>query len=135
MRVLIIEDDITSRKLMGKFISKFGDYDYVEDGIEAIVSHRMALCQDNPYNLILLDLNLPEIDGLVVLKKIRGYEQKENIDQSKRSKIIVTTSTSESDIVKKAVALGCDDYLLKPVNRFKLIEHLRSFGLVSETDL
>ncbi|MCF7810317.1 response regulator [bacterium] len=132
MRALVVEDDVTSRKLMGSFISKFGDCDSVEDGIEAIVSYRMAICQNKPYDIICLDLNLPDVDGMTVLKKIRWYEKNNDVNESERTKIIVTTSTSEIEIVKKAAVLGCDGYLLKPVDRLKLIEHLRSFGLLTE---
>ncbi len=132
MRTLIVEDDVTSRKLMESLLAKYGECDSVEDGIEAIVAHRMAICEDNPYDLICLDLNLPDVDGLMVLRKIRWYEETKCPGELERTKIFVTTSSADRNIVKKAISLGCDNYILKPLNRDKLTELMLSFGFDKE---
>ena len=133
MKSLIVEDDVTSRTLMKNLLAPFGECNTAQDGIEAIVLHRMGVCEKKPYDLIILDLNLPEVDGLLVLRKIRWYEELTCLPEVDKVKIIVTTSQSDKASVQKAIQLQCNNYMLKPIDRFKLMTHLRSYGFMKET--
>lgn len=71
MRILIAEDDFASRKMLLKFLSTFGECDVTVDGMEAIDAYLMALEEDNPYDLVCLDVMMPIMDGYQALKNIR----------------------------------------------------------------
>ena len=89
--ILIVEDDMVSRKFLSKFLSRYGDCDLVVDGLEAIDAYLMATKEDSPYDLICLDVMMPKIDGIKVLKTIRDLEKQNDLAENERSKIIMTT--------------------------------------------
>ena len=63
MRILIVEDDFASRKFMMNFMSAYGDCDGTVDGMEAVEAYMMALEDEQPYDLICLDVMMPVMDG------------------------------------------------------------------------
>ena len=119
MRILIAEDDFASRKVILKFLSEYGDCDVTVDGMEAIDAFMMALEEDNPYDLICLDVMMPIMDGYQALKNIRDIESEHNIPDEDRVKIIMTTALNEQKNVKKAFELGCTVYCAKPIDNIK----------------
>ena len=94
MRVLIAEDDFASRKFMLRFFEKYGECDVTVDGKEAVEAFKMALEIDEPYDLICLDIMMPEMDGHQALKMIRRIEEENNISEDDRVKIVMTTALS-----------------------------------------
>ena len=75
MKILIAEDDFASRKFMLRFLSKYGECDVTVDGMEAVDAFTMALDADEGYDLVCLDIMMPELDGYQALKQIREYEK------------------------------------------------------------
>ncbi|MCA1987263.1 MAG: response regulator, partial [Desulfovibrio sp.] len=63
MRVLIVEDDFTSRKLMQTILSPYGDCDVAVNGREAVEAFQNALNSAKPYDLVCMDIMMPEMDG------------------------------------------------------------------------
>ena len=106
MRILIAEDDFASRKAILKFLSVYGECDVTVDGMEAIDAFMMALEEDDPYDLICLDVMMPIMDGYQALKNIREIEREHNVPQDKQAKVIMTTALNEEKNVKKAFELG-----------------------------
>lgn len=130
MRILIAEDDFASRKVILKFLSVYGDCDVTVDGMEAIDAFMMALEEDNPYDLICLDVMMPIMDGYQALKNIRDIEKEHNIPEDKMAKVIMTTALNEEKNVKKAFELGCTVYCAKPIDMEKLKSTLETIGLI-----
>ncbi len=130
MRILIAEDDATSRKFINKFLSQYGVCDLVIDGLEAIDAVQISLSEDRSYDLICLDIMMPKIDGVKALEYIKMLEAKKGIDEKKRSKIIMTTALAETSMVKKSFELGCDAYVAKPIDTEKLKEVLAELDLI-----
>ena len=130
MRILIAEDDFASRKVILKFLSEYGDCDVTVDGMEAIDAFMMALEEDNPYDLICLDVMMPVMDGYQALKNIRDIESEHNIPDEDRVKIIMTTALNEQKNVKKAFELGCTVYCAKPIDMERLKSTLEQLGLL-----
>lgn len=130
MRVLIAEDDMVSRKFLQKFLSKYGECDVVVDGLEALDAYLISVKEGNPYNLICLDIMMPKVDGVKVLKAIRDLEKQRGIMPGKRSKIIMTTALAESQYVQNAFEIGCEAYAAKPIDTQKLFDVIRKLGLV-----
>lgn len=130
MRILIAEDDLTSRKFLFKFLSRYGECDLVVDGVEALDAYLMAVKESDPYELICLDIMMPKVDGVKVLKYIRDLETQRGVIPEKRSKIIMTTALAETKFVQNAFDIGCDAYAAKPIDTEKLTEVLKKLDLV-----
>ena len=134
MKILIAEDDLVSRKFLSKFLSTYGDCDMTVDGMETIDAFLMAHNEKHPYDLICLDIMMPKVDGVKVLKAIREIEKQNSIPQTKRAKVIMTTALAESQLVHKAFEIGCEDYAAKPINTEKILEVLKKLELVRDED-
>ena len=132
MKVLIAEDDFASRKFMLRFFEKYGECDVTVDGKEAVEAYKMAIECGEPYDLICLDIMMPEMDGDQALKTIRKIEEESGIAEDERVKIVMTTALSETRHVTKAFENGCTAYAGKPINQDKLEAMLKKFKLIEE---
>lgn len=132
LRILIAEDDMPSRKFLGKFLSQYGECDMVVDGLEAIDAYMLSMREKRPYDLICLDIMMPKIDGVKVLKAIRDLERQKFILPEKRVKIIMTTALAEAELVQTAFEYGCEAYASKPINTERFTEVMAKLGLVVE---
>lgn len=130
MKTLIVEDDFTSRKFMLKFLQKFGECDITVDGNEAIDAFKLALDEGEGYDLICLDIMMPEKDGYEVLREIRAIEKERNLPEEKCPKVIMTTALAEGRNVSKAFELGCVAYAGKPIDQDKFENQLRKLELI-----
>jgi len=129
MKILIAEDDFTSRKYIIKVLSAYGEYDVTVNGLEAIEAYVMAIEEGTPYDLICLDIMMPKIDGLRTLRYIREKEAEMGVVPEKRAKIIITSALAETDIVYKSFEEGYEAFIAKPMDSEKLHEILKEFGL------
>ena len=116
MKILLAEDDFASRKFMGKILEKYGETDITVNGLEAIDAFLMAMDDDEKYDMVVLDVMMPMLDGYQVLSTIRKIESEKNFKPEERTKVIMTTALNEELNVKKAMEIGCDAYVGKPVN-------------------
>jgi len=132
MRILIAEDDFASRKFLYKFLSSYGDCDTTIDGMETIEAFLLGWEEGNPYDLICLDIMMPKVDGLKVLKFIREKEREKGLQRSQYAKIIMTTALNESNYVYSAFESGCEGYAAKPLDTNKLVEVMAKLGLKIE---
>lgn len=130
MRVLIVEDDLASRNYLFKLLSYYGDCDVTVDGSEAIETFAMKLDEDTPYDLICLDIMMPEIDGLKTLAAIREIEKERGIRRENSVKVIMTTALTDTRVVEYAFDKGCEAYAVKPIDSNKLLETLKSLNLI-----
>jgi len=123
-RILIVEDDLISRKFLSKFMNRYGDCDLVVDGLEAIDAYLLATKEGVPYDLICLDVMMPKIDGIQVLKTIRDLEKQNGVNDNEKCKIVMTTVLGEILTVQSAFDFGCNAYASKPLDIAKLTEVL-----------
>ncbi|TGE39073.1 response regulator [Desulfosporosinus fructosivorans] len=130
MKILIAEDDLASRRFLSKFLNQYGEVDLVVDGLEALDAYLMAIKEKAPYDLICLDIMMPKVDGVKVLKAIREFETKQGVVSEQRVKVIMTTALAETDYVNKAFEIGCEAYAAKPIDTNKLLEVIRKLGLI-----
>lgn len=129
MRILIAEDDLGSRKFMQQFLKTYGDCDVTVDGIETVDAFLLAWDEEDPYELICLDIMMPKLDGLKALKIIRELENDKKVAEDKRVNIIMTTALNEQQTVYDAFDLGCEAFAAKPINQEKLKEVLEKLGV------
>lgn len=132
MRILIAEDDMISRKFLFKFLSRYGECDLVVDGLEALDAFLMSIKENKPYDLVCLDIMMPKVDGVKVLKAIRDLETQRGILPQKRSKVIMTTALAETQMVQTAFEIGCEAYAAKPIDTNKLVEVMEKLGLIEQ---
>lgn len=129
MRILIAEDDMVSRQFLQKYLSRYGECDIVVDGLEALDAYMIALKDEQPYELICLDIMIPKVDGVKVLKNIRDMENQRKIPDEKKAKIIMTTALAETQFVQQAFEYGCNAYAAKPIDIEKLEEVLKKLSI------
>src|SRR5690349_17069965 len=104
--ILIVDDNRMNRLLLSRGIEQMGHkVAYAEHGRQGL-----EMIQSNPYDLILLDVEMPEMDGYQVLEKLRADLHLRDVP------VLITSSLEEIDSVVKCIELGAEDYLHKPVN-------------------
>jgi two-component system chemotaxis response regulator CheY len=130
LKILIAEDDFTSRKFLFKFLSQYGECDLTVDGLEALDAFLISLREKQFYDLICLDIMMPKVEGVKVLQTIRNLENEHAIALEQRAKVIMITALGETEYVKQAFAIGCEAYAAKPVDTEKLVEVMQKLGLV-----
>ena len=130
MKCLIVEDDFTACKLLQTYLSDYGDCFIAVNGDGAVEAFREALKQGQPYDLICLDIMMPEMDGHDALKAIRKIESQHGIGGLDGVKVVMTTALGDSKNVMGAFRTGCEAYIVKPVKKEKLLEEIEKLGLI-----
>jgi two-component system chemotaxis response regulator CheY len=133
MKILIVEDEFTSRKIIQKFLVEYGDCDIAVSGTEAIAAADFAWQENAPYDLITLDIMMPAPDGLAILNIIRERERTRGIAKELHTKIVMTSSLGDRKSIVAAAGEECDAYLIKPIAGEKLHNVLQSLGFSKKT--
>ncbi|WKZ56739.1 MAG: response regulator [Bdellovibrionota bacterium] len=129
MRILIVEDDIVSRALLARLLSSYGQCDIASNGREAMELLTKGLDSGTPYHLVCLDIMMPFMNGLEVLRELRNEESTRKISGGKAAKVIMTTALSEGKNLQEAFDAGCGAYLVKPIVHDDLLRILSELGI------
>lgn len=130
MKTLIVEDDFTSRLLLQEILKQYGALHVAVNGKEAVEAVRLAMGEGEPYDLVCLDIMMPEMDGHQALKEIRAMEELRSVRSRDGAKIFMTSALDCVKDVSRAFHGLCDAYLVKPIVKAKLLEQLQAFKLV-----
>lgn len=130
LKMLVVEDDFTCRKILQTFMSEYGDCHIAVNGEEAVEAIRTALDEGVPYDLVCLDIMMPEMDGQEALEAIRRVESEHGIAGLDGVKVIMITALEDSKNVIGAFRTGCEAYIVKPVKKEKLFEEIEKLGLI-----
>jgi two-component system chemotaxis response regulator CheY len=116
-RILIVEDSPTMRQLLSFALKRLKDVDIVEaqDGMDGL-----RKVTGDHFDLALVDINMPVMDGLKLISLIRGEES------LKAMPIIVITTEGAREDRERALALGADEYLTKPIQANKVLQVAKS---------
>ena len=128
MRILIVEDNFTCRSFLLRYLAPHGECDIAVNGIEAVDAFKTALQENQPYDLICLDIMMPQMNGHEALAAIRATENALGIGGHDGVKVIMTTSVNESAHIMEAFREGCEAYLVKPVDEVKLLAEIEKLG-------
>lgn len=129
LKALIVDDNFVNRKILMKFLEKIATFDIVVNGVEAIEAIKLSYMEQMPYDFILLDIMMPEMDGHETLKRIRALEKAKGIFTLDGVKVIMVTAVSDSKSIMQAFRDGCESYIVKPVTRESLFKEMRKLGL------
>jgi len=133
MRFLIVEDDSVSQKLLERMLEKYAECVVANNGQEGFDFFCEAVEEKRPYDLILLDVMMPQASGTECLSSIRAYESETlGLEEEAQVKVIMTTAVNDALTVYDAHASGCTQYLVKPIDRKRLILTLERLGLISQ---
>jgi len=123
LKILIAEDNEINALLARSLIAKLGHWPTVAaNGAEALAVWQTARAAGEPYDLVLMDLHMPGIDGLEATRRIRTAEA----DSAHRSPIIALTANAFSEDRETCLTAGMDSFLVKPLDREQLFEVLNS---------
>ena len=135
MKTLIVEDDDLNREFLVDFFSEFGQVESAGNGFSALDLFQDASIQDKPFDLICMDIMMPDLDGQQALKEIRELETDKGLDSKDIVKVIMMTGLDDRENVTNAyVEGGCHGYLTKPVATKDIIALLKQLGLLEEQD-
>lgn len=119
MRILVVDDDSISRKLITVMLGDAGiPVDQAQNGIEAVEA-----CRAVAYDLVLMDIQMPEMDGLAATREIRGLGKGKG-----QVPIVALTANALRGDRERYIEAGMSGYLAKPVNEKNLFETLAGWG-------
>ncbi len=128
MRILVVEDNKVSGRLMMQMLSAYGDCDLASDGDQGVKLFTEAINSEAPYQLVALDIMMPVKDGHETLSEIREIENDNGVFGLSGAKIIMTTALSDKKNILQAFREQCEAYMTKPINKTILEEALQKFG-------
>jgi len=131
VKTLIVDDDFVCRLLLQELLKTYGPCHIAVNGKETVGAVRAALDEGDPYDLICLDIMMPEMDGQQALKEIRALEASRRIFSPRWAKIVMTTAASDSTSVMTAMREQCNYFLIKPIRKDLLLNSLRTMELVA----
>ncbi len=120
VKILAADDSSDNRFLLTAFLKKYSCKLFlVENGQEAVDAF-----QNNLFDVILMDMQMPVMDGFTATRLIRGLEKEKNITPTP---ILALTAYSLPNEIKQCTDAGCDGYISKPIRKNVLIETIESF--------
>lgn len=120
-KILVVEDNLVNQKVIRIILERGGyHYEIAQDGLEAIEKY-----QSDKYDLVLMDCQMPNLDGLSASIKIRELE---SIDKKSRCSIVAMTANAMKGDRERCLAAGMDDFLAKPFKSQDLISIISQWG-------
>ena len=124
LHILLAEDNVVNQKLALRLLSQMGyRADVAANGLEVIQS-----LERQPYDLVLMDVQMPEMDGLEATRRLRL-----DLPASRQPRIIAMTANAMQGDLETCLAAGMDDYIAKPIRVHELAAALERAGLGRET--
>jgi CheY-like chemotaxis protein len=113
LRCLCVDDNPINLRLLRTFVDKLGhQHVLATDGLEALEAYKAATDQESRIDVVLMDINMPVMDGLEATRQIRAHEIRSNLP---KVTIIALTGVADTDIQQEANSSGINLFLIKPV--------------------
>lgn len=131
MRCLIVEDNDFSREGLVFFLADHAEIETAENGRVGAERFGKALAEGRPFDLVLLDIIMPEMDGQQALRLMRQAEKDAGRNAGEKAVIIMTTALNAAENMEEALWDGDGtDYLVKPIVRADLMAMLKRYQLL-----
>jgi len=132
MKILLAEDEPISRFRIVKMLEGVGPIESFENGTDALAAFVKSFEEGAPFDMLILDVSMPEMDGIELLKKIRAFEKQRRRQQTK---VLMLTSHADKDTVISCYVAGCDDYAVKPFKKSVVIQKMEKMGFFPDIAL
>ena len=129
MRTLVVDDDQICRSVLQHTLQGYGPVTYAIDGLGAVAEVARSLAEQKPYDLITLDIMMPDLDGKQTLKLIRKLEDMFGIAQG--AKIAMTSAMDDKASIFGSFRDQADLYFVKPLKLDQVVSELRKAQLIS----
>ncbi|MFH0754800.1 MAG: response regulator [Candidatus Omnitrophota bacterium] len=123
-KILIVDDSLADLQLLRTILQGVAETYLAMNSREAIIGYECAMERGKPFDLMLLDMIMPGMDGYQVLQKVREMETSASIPAGRVMPIIMVTGHEKPFM--KEFNRGCDDYMLKPVDPAALLKLINS---------
>ena len=131
MKSLVVEDDPICSRILKSILSCFGTCSTAWNGAEAVSAYKKSLQDNDPYELICMDIMMPTMNGHQALHVIRKIEREQGIPQENAAKVIIATCLDDDVDKQQAYHAGCNAYMVKPIQRNSLHQQIKNLGLTS----
>ncbi len=121
--ILVVDDNFINRKLIVEILREKALCDVAANGAEAVTAFETSLKNGQPYDAVLMDIAMPDVDGIQALSRIRAIEKTGGGRAGEGIPVIMVTAYKAPFL--DAFNQGCDDYLLKPIIADKLVQKIR----------
>ncbi|MCK5231863.1 MAG: response regulator [Desulfobulbaceae bacterium] len=128
MKILIVDDEIASRVKAKTILSEFGECDEVSGGKEAVDAFLNAHKKGEPYDIITMDIDMPGMDGIEALKRIRDWEAAQ-VPFPKEAKVVMMTVDDQPSTIFTSFGELCGSYIVKPFNAEQVRQGLVRAGV------
>lgn len=135
MKILIVDDDVASAKILEGILSSYGRCELATSGAEAVDAFSLAFESNDKFDLVFLDIMMPVLDGHGVLREIRTIEDDAGTQMDKRARVVMVTAVDDPHDVMNAFRNQCDAYLVKPIEKEQVIGQLSKLGLLESEEV
>ena len=123
MRILLVEDNEDNRMLIQSYLKKSPHHvDIAENGVQACTKVRQK-----EYDVVFMDLQMPEMDGYCATREIRSWEQSQNGPRRKPLPIIALSANGLKEEIELSFQSGCNEHLTKPIKKAAFLEAIERY--------
>ncbi len=130
VRGLIVEDVFLIQRLIKRYLEPYADVREAGNGTQALSLFTEYFFRGEPFQFITLDIFLPDMDGIEVLRRIRQFEDELHLAPEDKIKVIVITSITHPDKINMIKQLGTDAYITKPFDQETIDKALKSLNMI-----
>jgi two-component system chemotaxis response regulator CheY len=127
MKILVIDDEFVALARIKAFLKKIGDCDTSTNPKEALMQYRDAIEKGEPYNLVTIDIDMPQLDGFEVLKIMEQIERRLGVNPAKK---LMVSAGGTVDNVLAAKDMRCEGFIVKPIDKKSLFDKIRDMGFI-----
>jgi len=129
LNILIADDSSSARTLLGSMLSPYGHCDFAVDGREAVCRFQAALDQGQPYDIIFMDIHMPDMDGIKAAQMIKDIQS--GFEGLSRTRVVMLSQIRDKEtMLKSQLQIGAEMYLTKPLEQRTLQETLVNLELL-----
>lgn len=128
-RLLLVDDNVIHRKLSEKLFSPFGETVVVGSGAEAVEIFDQELAAERAFDVVILDMLMPGMDGMETLRQMRSLEKLKGLTPDQQTKILISSHDTDPELQKQAEIEGCNRYYPKKISKEGVAAMLGEFGI------
>jgi two-component system chemotaxis response regulator CheY len=129
MRILLVDDDPAIRLMLAVLLKPYGDCAEAGSGEDAIRQFTRGLAQQQPFGLVCLDIQMPNLDGHATLRCLRAIEEGFGRSGLAGAKILMATARGTPQDILAAFREQAEGYLVKPIDPVQITAQLEALGL------